>query len=346
MATGSNRHSRRDVLIGTAAAAAVGWPAADGAAAAASALAPAAGLLDRTVTFLAGLDPAQRKAASFGWDGPTWRGWSYFGVSGYIKPGLRFEQMQPAQADAAWALFSEVLSPAGLEKARNVMLLQDILVADGNGVGQRSSQRFSVSVHGTPAPRGAFGVRLEGHHLSLSFAVRDGALVSVTPAAFAALPARVTKGPHAGLRTVGPEEIIARRLMADLAPPARGKAQVRDTHLFNILSSAGAECSNAGKVGLPAADMTAAQRDLLRELIETYAVTPYVGAAAATQRARVGDINAARFAWYGPNREETSFGYRIIGDRFVIELGCIDGAAQHIHPVYHDLGNVLGRVAA
>jgi hypothetical protein len=35
----------------------------------------------------------------------------------------------------------------------------------------------------------------------------------------------------------------------------------------------------------------------------------------------------------------------MIGDGFVIELGSVDEAAQHLHTIYHDLGNVLGRVA-
>ena len=32
-------------------------------------------------------------------------------------------------------------------------------------------------------------------------------------------------------------------------------------------------------------------------------------------------------------------------DAFVVELGCVDGKAQHLHPVFHDLGNTLGRPA-
>ena len=48
------------------------------------------------------------------------------------------------------------------------------------------------------------------------------------------------------------------------------------------------------------------------------------------------------FAWYGPNTAEKAFGYRVIGDGFVIEMGSVDPAAQHLHTIYHDLGNVLG----
>ena len=68
-------------------------------------------------------------------------------------------------------------------------------------------------------------------------------------------------------------------------------------------------------------------------------------ALAAAQRARVaaGDRDAAHFAWYGPNTPERAFGYRVIGDAFVIEMGSVDGAAQHLHTIYHDLDDVLGR---
>jgi hypothetical protein len=33
----------------------------------------------------------------------------------------------------------------------------------------------------------------------------------------------------------------------------------------------------------------------------------------------------------------------VIAATFVIEMGSVDAAAQHLHTVYHDLGNVLGR---
>jgi Protein of unknown function (DUF3500) len=310
-----------------------------------SGLGPAEGLIDRTSAFLGLLDGPQRKAASFEWNGTNWRNWNYYGASGYIKPGLRLEQMTGHQKDQAWEIFSAVLSPMGLQKARNVMLLQDVLMEIGDGVGQRSPERFSVSVFGRPAMNGAWGIRLEGHHLSLSFAVREGVLVSVTPAAFAVRPNRVTTGRHAGLNTLKGEELLARRIFGDLPPELKARALLQPRPLFNIMSGAGQEREHTKKVGLPIAEMTTVQQDLVWQLVETYAVEPYAGSVAVAQKARIrsGDAAAVHFAWYGPNVADKSFGYRVIGDTFVIELGCIDDEAQHIHPVYHDIGNVLGR---
>jgi hypothetical protein len=341
----SSRPDRRTVVL--AGSALLGLAAMPAGLAAAEGLAPADSALEGARGFLAGLESAQRKAASFAWNGPEWRSWNYFGVGGYIKPGLRLEQMSAAQKAAAWELLASVLSPAGIEKARNVMTLQDVLAARGDGAGQRSSERFSFAVFGTPAAAGSWGFRLEGHHLHHSVAVRDGRIVAVTPSSFSANPNRVTGGRHAGLVTLRNEETLARRLVGDLDSSRQQRARLSERALSNILSYAGREQANAQPVGLPAAELTSAQRDLLWELIETYTVEHLAAPLAQAQRARIrmGEREAVHFAWYGPNTPEKAFGYRVIGGGFVIELGSVDPAAQHLHTIYHDLGNVLGRTS-
>src|SRR6185436_10031054 len=281
---------RRVIVAGSALVAASAVPArANGG------LAPAGDLLAATRKFLDGLEPDKRKAASFAWDGSEWRNWNYFGAAGFIKPGLRLEQMSAAQKEAAWNLLATLFSPAGIEKTRNVMTLQDVLAASGNGAGQRSSQRFSFAVHGTPVETGAWGFRLEGHHLTQSIAVRDDRIVAVTPSSFSALPARITSGKHAGLMTLKDEEGLARRLAADLT--AKPRVRQSDSPLSNIMSYAGRERANTGKIGIPGADMTAAQRDLLWQLVETYSVNHLTPALAAAQKNRVrsGDRDAVHF---------------------------------------------------
>ena len=176
-------------------------------------------------------------------------------------------------------------------------------------------------------------------------AIRDNRIVSVTPFSFSVRPARIASGKYAGLQTIKDEEQLARRLFGDLSAAQQRKARIGDTSPFNILSYAGRERANAGKVGLAAADMSQAQRDLLWQLVEVYSVDHLPGALTAAQRRRVhsGDQAAVHFAWYGPNTQEKSFGYRVIGDGFVIELMSVDPEAQHLHTIYHDLENVLGR---
>ena len=153
--------------------------------------------------FLAG-DPDKRRP-SFEWEGKEWRGWNYFGFPSVTKPGLRLEQMDVAQKDLAWALLATLMSPEGLKKARNVMMLQDVLIELGDGVGQRSAERFSFAVYGTPGDTGAWGFRLEGHHLHQSIAVRDGQIILGLAVLVFVQSNRVTSGRHAGLVTLQAE---------------------------------------------------------------------------------------------------------------------------------------------
>jgi hypothetical protein len=334
---------RRRVVAGGAAL--LGIAALPPAAMAQSGLGPASDLLARVQAFLNGLEPDKRKLATFAWDGPQWRNWNYFGTGDNIKPGLRLEQMSAAQKVAAWELLTALFSPVGIEKTRNVMTLQDVLASQGNMPKQRSSERFSFAVFGTPAETGAWGFRLEGHHLHQSIAVRDNRIVSVTPSSFSVNPNRVTSGKHAGLVTLREEESLSRRLIGDLPPKLQARARLSATPLNNILSYSGRERANAAKVGLPVAELSSAQRDVVWQLVDTYAVE-YLKpplAIAQKERVRTGDREAVHFAWYGPNTPERAFGYRLIGDGFVIELGSVDPAAQHLHTVYHDLANTLGR---
>jgi hypothetical protein len=310
-------------------------------------LGSAAELLAAVRKFQAGLEPDKLKAASFAWNAPQWLDWNYFGFGNLIKPGLRLEQMSASQKEAAWSAAATVWSPAGIKKAQTVMLLQDVLKAQGDNPENRNSQRFSFAIFGAPAETGTWGFRIEGHHLHQSVSVRDGRIVSVTPSSFSSNPNRIASGSHAGLVTLQEEERLARRLFGDLPPQIARKARQSDRPLNNILSFAGRERANAKKVGVPAAELASAQRDLIWQLVETYSVAHLPSAVAEAQKARVrgGDRDAVHFAWYGPNTPEKAFGYRVIGDGFVIEMGSVDPDALHLHTIYHDLANVLGRTA-
>jgi hypothetical protein len=334
---------RRGLLAGSAAlAATVTLPAL--AQAQVQSLGPAGDFTKRVQAFLATLDPERAKAASFPWNGQEWKSWNYFGASGYTKPGLRLERLDAKQKESGWNLLAVLWSPEGLSKAKNVMLLQSVLASMGDAPDRRSPERFSFSVFGTPSDKGAWGFRFEGHHLTQSVAVRDGQIVSMTPFSFSVRPNRVEQGPHKGLNTLKAEDALARKLFSDLTPALQAKARVSDSPIYNIYSSAGRERANAKKEGLPASLLSSAQRDLMWQLVETYAVEQVPTAMKDVQRARIraGDRDAVHLAWHGPNNPNKGFGYRLIGDNFVIEFASVDSEAQHLHTIYHDLGNVLG----
>src|SRR5262245_7709399 len=103
---------RRDMILGGTAFVGVA-SVSDVSAGADAGLASAGQLLASVRKFTSTLDPDKLKAASFTWNGSEWRNWNYFGVGGYIKPGLRLEQLDAAQKPAAWELLAAIWSPNG-----------------------------------------------------------------------------------------------------------------------------------------------------------------------------------------------------------------------------------------
>ena len=135
--------------------------------------------------------------------------------------------------------------------------------------------------------------------------------------------------------------------MTDMSPKLQGRARIGNSTPYNILSYAGRERANAKKVGLRgrpsyrrrSANCFGRWSNFIRSNIFRRSFPPAAGAHPIRRP------EAVHFAWYGGNTPETAFGYRVIGDGFVIEMASVDAEAQHLHTIYHDLVNVLGRSA-
>ncbi len=335
--------SRRTVLAGAAAVAAL--PALPSIAGAQPALASPSipAIRERTESLLAALSPELTAGARFDLGGEAWRSWNYFGTN-LVKPGARFEQMSPAGREAGTELLYAMLSPLGFEKVDRVRALQDVLRAMGIGAADRNSDRYSFAVFNEPSATRLWGLRFEGHHLTLSLTMRGDEVVSVTPSAFSCWPNDVTMGPHEGSTALLIEEGTARTLFADLPSALQSRARINDAPFRQIMAVAGRENIFAVREGIPAAEMTAGQQDLLWRIAEAYAAEHWPEPIASAQRARLreGDREAVHFAWAGDNIEDTPLYYRLHGDSFVMELATVDTAAQHLHTIYHDTERTLG----
>lgn len=312
------------------------------AAAAASPAIP--GIAGRTTAFLSALAPEKAARARFSLDSGAWRGWNYFGTN-LVKPGIRFEEMEASERDAGTELLAAMLSPGGFEKVQMVRALQDVLAARGIGPADRNSNRYSLAVFDEPAAGALWGLRLEGHHLELTLTLRGDEVVSVTPSSFSCNPNDIDSGPFAGATAIRTEEEAARALFADLSAEQQRTALISETPIPNIRAVAGQEGYFRERAGLPLADMTTVQQDLLWQVVHAHAVDHWPDAVAAAQldRVRAGDPAAIRFAWAGGNVDGTKLYYRLHGDTFLIELAAVDVAAQHLHTIYHDTERTLGR---
>jgi hypothetical protein len=294
-------------------------------------------LRNRVSVWLQSLEPEAAARAHFPFGGDVQTNWNFMGGGGFIKPGYRLEEMSGEQKDLAWHALAAVLSPRGLSKTRDVMTLQSVLMEQGNGVDTRGEERFSLAVFGEPAPEGAWALRFEGHHLSLTFNIANDRLVGVTPSSFSVNPNRVESGRNQGLITLKREDDIARKLAEDLSGSARDKAFFRDEPLRNVQALARREAPFAERAGVAVADLSTGQRDLLTEVIDAFTAEHLNPTYAASVAARVSGTDAfsTHFAFSGSTRVGEPAYYRIHGDNVLIEFASVDAEAQHLHTVFH-----------
>lgn len=299
---------------------------------------------ERAAALLGELDEQQRDAALFPFDDGARKAWNFM-LGSRRAPGLALEQMTPTQKDLALDLLASGTSEFGLEKAKNIMLQQDILRDEwSKGSRDRNRERFCVQIFGTPASTGAWSWRWEGHHLSLTFTLRDDDVISTTPSSFSSEPNTVPSGPHRGLVVLKEEEVLGRKLFSDLKGPPRRKALVWARSPGNIQSNRGAEARVAAEAaGVPLGDLTQQQADMATRLIEVYTSEVLPAPLAEAQQARLKAQNLAdvRFAWGGENLDGSIY-YRLTGKDLLIEFASLYNQPLHLHAVFHDTARNFG----
>jgi Protein of unknown function (DUF3500) len=289
--------------------------------------------------FLALLRPELRTECVQPFEGDERTSWSY--LPGRRK-GVPLKRMNPAERAAARAMLGAGLSARGYEKTEGVLLLEGILrEIETFGFG-RDPDLYYVTVFGSPSDERPWSWRFEGHHLSLHFSSASGRVVSETPAFFGANPARVPSGPHAGLRVLGAEEDLARRLLASFDSRQRGVAVIAAAAPSDIVLGPGRK-TVPDPEGLSAAEMTAAQKKALMDLVGEYLGNMRAGLA-SKQREKIekAGIEKVRFAWAGGSSPGQGHYYRVQGPTFVIEYDNTQNGANHVHSVYRDLEDDFG----
>jgi hypothetical protein len=287
-------------------------------------------------TFLAALSPKLRAEAFLAAGDSDRTRWSY--VPGRRR-GARLKDMSPVERAAAHALLRASTSAAGYAKAVGVVELEGILREIETFGWSRDPELYWVTVFGSPGRDAAWGWRFEGHHLSLNFSATRGEAFVSTPAFFGANPARVPAGPRAGWRVLAAEEDLARRLLGALSPAEKRRAVISESAPADILLRPG-RSGPPEAAGLPASEMGAPAREILRSLLAAYVenARPEI-AAARWKRIEASGIEKVRFAWAGSAGPGRGHYYRVQGPAFVVEYDNTQNDANHVHSVWHDLGD-------
>ncbi len=314
------------------------------------------------------LDKFQKPSTVFNFDSADRTNWHYFPEGGftqeygYVRNGLTLDRMDPKQRHLAYGLMSTGLSRQGFVKAMDVMTLEEIVrVIEDDTTGHRDAENFHFTIFGTPSPTENWGWRVEGHHLSLHYTIKNGELVSSSPTFFGANPHEVAQGPHKGMIALAREEDLAVALLKSLDAGRQKQAIYDDTAPFDIITMADRRAKLDGAPqGLPASKMNPKQFDMLMELIAEYAYNmPAEIAAARMKAAEDTPRDQLYFAWAGQidrpkpkpvvigrlttgNRELKGNYYRVQAPSFLIEYANTQNQSNHSHSVWRDYGGDFG----
>lgn len=318
--------------------------------------------------FAESLTPAQRANTVFAMDSPERVRWHYFPERGFAQEhggdrrGIMFKEMDPKQRHLAYALLSTGLSHVGFVKATTIMSIEEVVkVIEADTTGNRDAERFHFTIFGKPADTGVWGWRVEGHHVALNFVIREGKTVSSSPLFFGSNPHEVAVEPHKGMRALGPEEDLARSLVQSLNSGQRKRAVYDEFAPFDIMTMAMVRARlEKNPVGVPASQLTKAQREQLMALIAEYAnnVTGPL-AERRMEQARKAPLDQLYFAWAGEteriqvrqpeigkpttgNRSRQGIYYRVQSPSFLIEYNNTQNYSNHSHSVWRDWDGDFG----
>lgn len=298
-------------------------------------------------TFLTSLSPQLQKQASFDFADEERFNWHYIPRA---RKGVSFRDLDAAQRKLGHAFIASGLSSDGYLKMARIMYLEELLYemeSARNREGSRERRHpdgYFFSVFGEPSDGGAWGWRLEGHHLSLNFSLREGKVISATPMFWGANPATAKQGPQAGLRALASEELVARELLHSFEGSARRAVIISSEAPSDIITRASQIAEMGRPEGIPMKDMNRQQSELMTELLKIYVHSLRSDVAEAEwgkiQKAGMDDLY---FAWAGGTEAGEPHYYRIQSPEFVIEYDNTQNNANHIHAVWRDFKNDFGR---
>lgn len=290
--------------------------------------------------FLAALTPEQQAKAQFTFTDAERENWHFIPRA---RLGLPVKAMTPAQRALAHALLATGLSQRGYVKATTIMSLEQILHDMEKQSPRRDPELYFFSIFGTPNPRGPWGWRVEGHHLSANFTINDGRVAGVTPSFFGSNPGIVADGPRKGQSPLSNEDNLGRELAKSLTDEQRKAAVIADVAPKDIVTSNLRRVSPLAPAGLAAALMTPPQRALLERIVKEflYRVRPDVADEewAAIQKAGFDKVS---FAWAGGLEPGQGHYYRVQGPTFLLEMDNTQNKANHIHTVWRDFEKDFG----
>ena len=295
--------------------------------------------------FLGALTPEQRAKAAFAIDNNTERmRFNFIPTEAFPRNGLTIKEMTEPQRKLAHELLKTGLSDRGYLTYTQIMALEDVLkVIEQPARFDRDRERYFFSVFGTPAEKGAWSWRVEGHHISLHFTMLNGKAIA-NPTFAGTNPAEVREGAVKGKRVLGLQEDTGRALVMALDTAQRTTATINAVAPNEIVTTNQLDIKPLAPEGIKFSAMTAAQRDLLARLLDSYIglMAPEIAADRMAKIKSAGMDNVA-FAWAGPTERGQKHYFRVQGPTFLIEFDNTQNDGNHVHSIWRDFKDDFGR---
>ena len=291
--------------------------------------------------FIGALTPEQRKKTTFPVDDVEWRQWN--NVHRAMRAGVSFREMTDPQRRRAFDLLGAGLSAKGLEKARNVMKLNETIAEIRNNFEEYGEGLYHLTVMGEPSSSQPWGWQLEGHHLIVHYFVL-GDQVVMTPTFMGSEPVIAESGKYVGTKVLQEEQAKGLALMQALTPEQRAKATIEAGKKMVNKAQAQAFRDNLQLpyAGLEVSELNEKQKALLTDVIAEYVTNMDDGHAKVRMEEVRAHLSDTYFGWIGESGSDSVFYYRIHSPVILIEFdhqtpvalpGPKEPNRQHIHSV-------------
>jgi hypothetical protein len=294
--------------------------------------------------FINTLSDAQKKKAVYSSNSEEKYNWHYFPKND--RKGIAIGELNEQQRKAALDLLRVCFSERGAQKVEDVMALEAVLRSmEGRPSNDRyrDTGKYYFILFGSPAENGAWGWRLEGHHLSFTFTAKHNKVVSATPGFLGAHPAVIAEGPKKGMEPLREETEKGFDLVNSLSKEQLSKALISDRALPDIVTFVSRRAFIEKPQGILYADLNKDQQAKLMGLVQVY-IHRYTKLFAddMMDELKEAGLDKLQFAWAGAVKPGAGNYYRIQGPTIIIEYDNTQDNANHIHCVLRDLKHDFG----
>lgn len=314
----------------------------------------------RTVTFLETLDQNQTNQVLIALNDSSRTKWTNLPIGLAPRSGLQYADFSDKSKIAFHKILSELLSSQGYLKTFAIMQVDDILhelfeIKYERGEMNENSIKmirglnwdygnYFLAIAGNPKTDDQWGLKFEGHHLSLNLTV-SGQEFSMTPLFLGSDPAVVEETQYAGLRPLSKEEDYGFWFVNSLDDAQKAKATLDEKVPGDIFTSPNRPQWLETFQGIKGSELSENQRQILHYLIEEYVANlDHQKAEEYLAKLHASGMDEVYFAWIGSYEPMKAHYYIIHSPDFLIEydnVGFLDNA-NHIHSIFREKGNDFG----